>query len=338
MVDGGLVPSPPARLSLLANNLASNCPKKLLNTSKSKELLSGIRGLSCQTTNYRDEKDWIRREENSPDDNNFSSKEILGSRNRRREILLSSATAHLSTYLPSIILHPPSAQAISDDNTQTTPFPRGVVLEIEDPNTYSAVVYVPRAKTKGSSKQKITDYPLLVVLHGAGNNQHSAIYEFTNAGSPASPPGDHTNLPPYLLSREQAPNSLSDNFVVVAPYVGKGKVGSLYDEPRSKILSFIKWFNKWIESQCFEADGGVSLSYSIGINRTNSLASPRVRPLPSSWQRRDNSMELSLHPTGLPASYLPWLWKDCMEFHFGSSIRKAMTYMIFVTPISSLIV
>ena len=271
VVNGGLVPSPPARLSLLANNLASKCPKKLLNTSK--KLLSGIRGLSCQTTNYRDEKDWIRREENSPDDNNFSSKIISGSRNRRREILLSSATAHLSTYLPSIILHPPSAQAISDDNTQTTPFPRGVVLEIEDPNTYSAVVYVPRAKTKGSSQQIITEYPLLVVLHGAGNNQHSAIYEFTNAGSPASPPGDHTNLPPYLLSREQAPNSLSDNFVVVAPYVGKGKVGSLYDEPRSKILSFIKWFNKWIESQRFEADGVASSYSSIGINRQRSVDS-----------------------------------------------------------------
>ena len=206
VVNGGLVPSPPARLSLRANNLASKCPKKLLNTSKSKELLSGIRGRPCQTANCRDEKDRIRREENLPDDNNFSSKVISGSRNRRREILLSSATAHLCTYLPSIILHPPLAPAISDDNTQTTPLPRGVVLEIEDPNTYSAVVYVPRAKTKGSSQQKITEFPLLVVLHGAGNNQHSAMYEFTNAGSsPASPPGDHTNLPPYLLSREQAP-------------------------------------------------------------------------------------------------------------------------------------
>ena len=263
MVNGGLVPSPPARLSPLAN-LASNYPELLLNTSK--ELLSGTgtRGLPCRTTNCRDEKDRIRREENSPDDNNFSSKIILGSRNRRREILLSSATAHLCTYLPSIILHPPLAQAISDDNTQTTPFPRGVVFEIEDPNTYSAVVYVPRAKTKGSSQQKITEFPLLVVLHGAGNNHHSAMYEFTNAGS--SSPGDHTNLPPYLLSREQAPHSLSDNFVVVAPYVGKGKSGSLYDEPRGKILSFIKWFNKWIESQRFEADGGASSYYSIGIN------------------------------------------------------------------------
>lgn len=125
---------------------------------------------------------------------------------------------------------------------------QGTIFEIHDPNSYSAVVYIPTEKaTKQSS------LPLLVVLHGAGVNQHSALNEFT------APGGDHTNLPPYLLSTQQAPSSLSENFVVVAPYVGKGK-RSLYDEPRSKILSFIKWFNTYIESQSLSDGTNISIN------------------------------------------------------------------------------
>lgn len=96
-------------------------------------------------------------------------------------------------------------------------------------------------------------YPLLVVLHGAGNNkQQSAIDAFTT--------GDHKMLPPSLLYANQAPSSLSDNFIVIAPYVGKDK-RSLYDEPRSKVLDFIRYFNTYIESQPLK-DGT-----SISINR-----------------------------------------------------------------------
>ena len=122
------------------------------------------------------------------------------------------------------------------------------IYEIEDTDTYSSVVYVPPNK-------KIDSLPLIVLLHGAGNNQHSALYEFTNFGS-SSPPGDHTQLPLALLSKNQAPSSLADNFVVVAPYVGKGKQGSLYDEPRTKILAFIKWVCRFMEEE-----------YSLSINR-----------------------------------------------------------------------
>lgn len=133
--------------------------------------------------------------------------------------------------------------------------PRGEVFEIQDPNSYSAVVYIPPSVKGGKEKAKPSpSLPLLIVLHGAGVNQHAALYEFTTPG------GDHTNLPPYLLSTQQAPASLSENFVVVAPYVGKGK-RSLYDEPRSKLLSFVKWFNTHIESQTL-ADGT-----NITINR-----------------------------------------------------------------------
>ena len=72
--------------------------------------------------------------------------------------------------------------------------------------------------------------------------------------------GDHINLPLYLLStKNQAPTSLSENFVVVAPYVGRGK-RSLYDEPRSNILSFIKWFNTWLESQTMEDGTNITIN------------------------------------------------------------------------------
>ncbi|KAL9185147.1 hypothetical protein ACHAXT_002924 [Thalassiosira profunda] len=133
--------------------------------------------------------------------------------------------------------------------------PRGKVFEIDDPETYSAVAYIPPAKKDGKP------LPLLVVLHGAGNNEHSALYEFTQGPTSSGPPGDHTNLPPYLLSTNQAPSSLSEKFVVVAPYAGKGN-RSLYDEPRGKILSFVKWFNGWIESQALEDGSSVAIDRS----------------------------------------------------------------------------
>jgi len=133
-----------------------------------------------------------------------------------------------------------------------TQISRGTIFEIQDPNSYSAVVYIPQAKD-GKEMAKQTPLPLLVVLHGAGVNEHSALYEFTTPG------GDHMNLPPYLLSTQQAPSSLSENFVVVAPYVGQGK-RSLYDEPRGKILSFIKWFNSYIESQTLNDGTNVSIN------------------------------------------------------------------------------
>ena len=87
------------------------------------------------------------------------------------------------------------------------------------------------------------------------------MYEFTHVdGTSSSPPGDHSTLPPYLLSAHRAPPTLSENFIVVAPYVGEGR-RSLYDEPRGKILSFVKWFNAWLGTQTFD-DGT-----SVAVNR-----------------------------------------------------------------------
>ena len=169
----------------------------------------------------------------------------------RRQVLQSAA--HLSLSLP--LTHSSRVNA-----NEQPPIHRGEVFEIDDPNTYSAVVYIPPAKNGETRAQPMESFPLLVVLHGAGNNQHSAMYEFTHVdgtSSSSSPPGDHTNLPPYLLSSHRAPPTLSENFIVVAPYVGEGG-RSLYDEPRGKILSFVKWFNDWIGTQTF--DDGTSVA------------------------------------------------------------------------------
>lgn len=164
----------------------------------------------------------------------------------RRQIIIQSSTA------VAAIFQQFTSPVISYADEESTQISRGTIFEIQDPNSYSAVVYIPKA-TDGKEQAKQTSLPLLVVLHGAGVNEHSALYEFT------SPGGDHTNLPPYLLSTQQAPPSLSENFVVVAPYVGQGK-RSLYDEPRSKILSFIKWCNAYIESQTFDDGTNISIN------------------------------------------------------------------------------
>jgi len=170
----------------------------------------------------------------------------------RRHVLQSAA--YLSSSLP--LVRPTEALA-----NEQEPIRRNTVFEIDDPTTYSAVVYIPPSKKNdGNADKEVESFPLLVVLHGAGNNEHSALYEFTQAAAADSstPPGDHTNLPPYLLSTHRAPSSLSENFVVVAPYVGRGK-RSLYDDPRGKILSFVKWFNAWIETQTMEDGTSVSI-------------------------------------------------------------------------------
>jgi predicted esterase len=249
--NGGLVHLPPTRKT---NTVSPRC----------------IIGPSIDCAMSNDPNEISMHQEEKRIGNNFSTIK-LGLWGRRREFI-SAAVQQLSLLVPPI-MHPSMSQAIID---APTTFPRGVIFEIEDPSTYSAVVYVPPpAKHNGQAKNKEAQcksepYPLLVVLHGAGNNKQSAMHEFTNSGSSTSPPGDYTNLPPCLLSHDQAPHSLSDNFVVVAPYVGKGTSGSLYDEPRGKILSFVKWFDNWIESQCFEYSGedvGTSSCCTIGINR-----------------------------------------------------------------------
>lgn len=157
----------------------------------------------------------------------------------RRKVLDESVV--MSSLMASICL-PNTCQA--DENNVSTPN----IFEIKDPDTYSAVVYIPHSTKLNAQNSERQSLPLLVLLHGAGRNQNSALYEFTNL-DPATRPGDHTQLPLALLSSNQAPASLAENFVVVAPYVGKEEKGSLYDEPRTKVLGFIKWLQRYIEEE-----------------------------------------------------------------------------------------
>lgn len=162
----------------------------------------------------------------------------------RRKILQSTINLIItsSSLFPAV---PTTSNAHANDE-QLIISARGKVFEIKDPNTYCAVVYIPpptAAKRQQRQIREVELYPLLVVLHGAGTNEYDALYEFTQ--------GDHIMLPPYLLSQQQQtapPTILAENFIVVAPYVGKDK-RTLYDEPRSKILSFIEWFQSWLETQ-----------------------------------------------------------------------------------------
>jgi len=100
------------------------------------------------------------------------------------------------------------------------------LVKVTDPQTYSALAYSP--PLGATSKQ----YPLLVVLPGAGLNAGTAW-------DLADPAGEHVGLPPSLLATGRAPAALADNFAVLAPYSAGSR--SLYEEPRSKLLSFLDW-------------------------------------------------------------------------------------------------
>ena len=129
----------------------------------------------------------------------------------RRPLLLSAA----STALTSIV-HVAAAQARPGSTS---------IRAVTDPRTYSALVYTPPGPTQ--------PLPMLLVLHGAGNNE-AGIWTL------ADPNGEHAGLAPTLLSSGNAPAALADNFAVVTPFVGNGK-RSFYEEPRSKLLEFVEW-------------------------------------------------------------------------------------------------
>lgn len=99
-----------------------------------------------------------------------------------------------------------------------------MLRKVTDPATYSALVYAPP-----NNKDKL---PLLVILHGAGKNDQ-------DVWALADPQGEHAGLVPSLLATNRAPAELSEIFCVVAPYA-QGK-RSFYEEPRSKLLSFVNW-------------------------------------------------------------------------------------------------
>jgi len=101
---------------------------------------------------------------------------------------------------------------------------------VADPATYSALVYAPHPSSSSNANTKPP--PLLVVLHGAAENAGTA-WDLADIS------GEHMGLPPSLIASNSAPSTLTQNFAVVTPY-SAGK-RSFYEEPRSKLLQFIKW-------------------------------------------------------------------------------------------------
>jgi dienelactone hydrolase len=115
------------------------------------------------------------------------------------------------------------------------------LVEVRDPNTYSALAYSPAtiptealstyaATLKKNGRNKLP--PLILVLHGAGQNKQDA-WELADIQ------GEHAGLIPSLIASGSAPAILTDSFCVLAPY-SFGKL-SFYEEPRSKILKFLDW-------------------------------------------------------------------------------------------------
>ena len=115
---------------------------------------------------------------------------------------------------------------------------------ISDPETYSALVYTPPQSKNSINGNK---YPILLVLHGAAKNERD-IWNLADIQ------GEHSGLPPSLISAGIAPSELTDNFVVVAPYVGQGKQ-TFYTEPRRNLLNFVNF----ITGSEGEKAGGPSL-------------------------------------------------------------------------------
>jgi predicted peptidase len=120
----------------------------------------------------------------------------------------------------------------------------GTLTEVNDPQTYPALVYQPEPKptpdleegvvasTNNMNNNNNNKLPVLVVLHGAGKNE-------LDVWNLADIRGEHAGLIPSLLASGKAPPELYENFIVIAPYsIGKA---SFYDEPRSKLLQCIRW-------------------------------------------------------------------------------------------------
>lgn len=104
----------------------------------------------------------------------------------------------------------------------------GALIEVTDPQTYSALVYSPPGGSRGGRP-----LPLLVVLHGAGRNE-GPVWSLSDMQ------GEHAGLAPSLLASGRAPPELAEEFAMVAPYAGAGR-RSFYEEPRRKLLEFVEW-------------------------------------------------------------------------------------------------
>ena len=149
------------------------------------------------------------------------------SKTTRRYLLVSAIASVLPFALDP--LQPSAAAASTADGAIRTS--KLDLKLVADPATYSALAYAPHSSSSLNDKPPQPP-PLLIVLHGAAQNAGTA-WDLADIN------GEHMGLPPSLIASNTAPSTLTQNFAVVTPY-SAGK-RSFYEEPRSKILQFIRW-------------------------------------------------------------------------------------------------
>ena len=142
----------------------------------------------------------------------------------RRNMLISAVCMNIA-----MSAVPVETSAISMDRAYTKAHEH-LMKEVRDPNTYSALTYIPPQRVDGGYSMK--PLPLIFVLHGAGKNEQD-IWNLANIQ------GEHAGLIPSLIDNNLAPEELVNDFAVVAPY-SQGRA-SFYEEPRSKIIQFLNW-------------------------------------------------------------------------------------------------
>ncbi len=225
----------------------------------------------------------LQKESGALKDQNGVCQEALCRRRHVQELAGLIAGCMISTS-PLFPIQPALAVAAFTNNKEATTEDIGIrdvkggkLFSINDPNTYSGLVYLPNSIIQQQASNDNNDmdndsktvenistkkYPVIVVLHGAGKNE-------LDVWNLADPKGEHAGLIPSLLNSDKgdtgliggrggAPNDLFENFIVTAPYsFGKR---SFYEEPRSKILQFVKW-------ACVGGAGGLIDKTLIDTNR-----------------------------------------------------------------------
>ena len=97
------------------------------------------------------------------------------------------------------------------------------LLDVVRYGAYEGVRYVPEGAAAGAA-------PLLVVLHGAGENAG-------DARSLLDARGEHGGLAPALLAADRAPAALAETFVVAAPY--SAGEPSFYGDSRGGLVAWV---------------------------------------------------------------------------------------------------
>eukprot|EP00977_Amphora_coffeiformis_P010722 scaffold2512_cov164-Amphora_coffeaeformis.AAC.7 len=152
----------------------------------------------------------------------WASNLVLGS-----SAILTVATTPTTRGSAAAVTSPPPTTTTATFDTASR------VREINDPQTYQALIYEPPTSSNARNPL-VKPPPLLLVLHGAATNLEPDVYK-----AMASVTGEHAGLPMQLLASNTAPMELATNFCVAAPYAYGQR--SFYDDSRGKLLQFVQY-------------------------------------------------------------------------------------------------